>query len=261
MTPEPIKIVFAVLSTYEREGWHHPSILQFFCDLPFKPGYAYRMVPVHNFKPAAAGRNVFCKNIKDADADWLVMIDNDMAIPDNLLDTLKDAPADADIIVPTFYMWSQTDLKLTLCWGMDDIPSGYARLNPGFHELTKCGTGVIFIRPHVLKALEYPYFTYLYNEDAGLRGTEDIQFCLKARQKGFKIYGNTACKVGHYHSVEIGSLFDWAEKTYKHLDGENAAKQLAEIPEGSSGNGTRQPEMETEKSGEPSAIHEKVASA
>ena len=220
MTSEPTKICFAVLSTYERGGWIHPSILQFFCDLPFKTGYAFRMIPVHNFIPAASGRNIFCKAIKDNDADWVCMMDNDMAIPDNLLDTVKDAPADADIVVPTFYMWDQTNLKLTLCWGMEGVPSGYARLDPGWHQLTKCGTGVIFIRPKVLREMEFPYFKYLYNKDGSMEGTEDIQFCLDAAKKGFKIYGTTAVKVGHYHSVEIGSLWDWAEKTFEHLKNE-----------------------------------------
>lgn len=220
-TSEPIKIAFAVLSTYERGGWIHPSILQFFCDLPFKTGYAFRMIPVHNFLPAASGRNVFCKAMKDNDADWICMVDNDMAMPENLLDAVKDAPADADIVCPTFYMWAQNDLKLTLCWGMDGVPTGIvSKLGPGYHELTKCGTGVIFIKPKVFRALEYPYFRYLHNEDGSMTGTEDIQFCLNARKAGFKIYGTTAVKVGHYHSVELGSLWDWYDQRKAQVEAE-----------------------------------------
>lgn len=218
--PERKKVCFAVLSTYERTGWIHPSILQFFCELPFKPGFAFRMISLHNFMPAASARNMFCKSLKDNEADWLCMVDNDMALPDNLMDAIKDAPEDADIVVPTFYMWDQGNLKLTLCWGMDGVPSGYARLDPGYHQLTKCGTGVIFIKPHVFKALDYPYFRYLYDGDGNQTGTEDIQFCLDATKKGFKIYGTTAVKVGHYRSMELGSLWDWAEKTFDHLKSE-----------------------------------------
>jgi hypothetical protein len=215
---EPLKIVFGLLSTYERSGWHHPSITQFFADLPCRTGYAYRVVPIKNFVPAASGRNVFCKNFNTCDADWLCMIDNDMEIPENLIDSVKDAPADAGIVVPVFYLWDQSGLKLTLCWGMDqepvlDGPTG--ELAPGFHELSKCGTGVIFIRPAVLRAMSYPYFRYLYNEDQGMQGTEDIQFCLAARAQGIKIYGNASVKVGHYHSVEISSMWKWFESVNK----------------------------------------------
>jgi hypothetical protein len=209
--PEPTKIIFGVLSTYERTGWIHPSILQFFCDLPLNPGYAFRVVPIHNFVPAAAGRNVFSRNFKDSDTDWLCMVDNDMSLPANFLDLLKGAPEDADIIAPVFYLWDQGGLNLKLCWGMETSPSGLGRLDPGFQELTKCGTGAIFIRPHVFRAMEYPYFRYVYDDDGGMIGTEDIQFCLAARAKGFKIYGNSF-RIGHWKSVEVGTLFDWAQK-------------------------------------------------
>ena len=220
-TSEPTKIAFAVLSTYERGGWIHPSILQFFCELPFKTGYAFRMIPIHNFIPAASGRNVFCKAMKDNDADWICMIDNDMSMPDNLLDAVKDAPADADIVCPTFYMWDQTNLNLTLCWGMDNVPTGVvSHMAPGYHELTKCGTGVIFIKPKVFREMEYPYFRYVNNGDGSMTGTEDIQFCLDARAKGFKIYGCTQVKVGHYHSVELGSLWDWYDRRKSQVEAE-----------------------------------------
>jgi hypothetical protein len=218
---EPLKVIFGILSTYERNGWHHPSITQFFADLPFKTGYGFRVVPVCNFVPAASGRNVFCRNVRDTDADWICMIDNDMALPENLLDTLKDVPKDAGIVVPAFYLWDQTTSKLVLCWGVewdDGKERPVSQFGPGFHELTKCGTGVIFIRPSVLCAMNYPFFRYLYNDDQGMAGTEDIQFCLEARKKGFKIYGNASINVGHYHSVELSSLWDWGEKTFGKKD-------------------------------------------
>ncbi len=215
-----LKIVFGVLSTYERNGWHHPSITQFFADLPFQTGYAFRVVPIQNFSPAASGRNVFCKNFKDADADWICMIDNDMQIPPNLLDAVKDAPADAGVVVPVFYLWDQTKSNLVLCWGVDKQPEQTSAGSPvksfpaGYNELAKCGTGVIFIRPSVLRKVPYPYFKYLYNEDQGMDGTEDIQFCHAARKNGVKIYGNSDVKVGHLHSVELSSLWEWGAKTY-----------------------------------------------
>ena len=213
MEPSILKLIFGVFSTYERNGWIQPSILQFFCDLPFRKDVAYRMIPVHNFVPCASGRNQLCKNSKDCkDVDWIVMIDNDMELRGDFLDTVKDAPADADIVAPSFYMWNQSELNLALCWGLDSAPDGIATFGPGFHELTKCGTGAIFIKPHVFRKLEYPYFRYLHNEDGGQTGTEDIQFCVAARNAGFKIYGNAGIHVGHYKSIEIGRLWDWHNK-------------------------------------------------
>jgi hypothetical protein len=212
MSMSESKFVFVVLSQYEREGWIHPSIFQYFCDAPMVTSKAYRVIPVHNFKPAASGRNVVAKHLKDCEADWIVMLDNDMHINGDLLDTVKGAPKDASIVVPRFYMWNQHDLKLTLCWGMEDAPSGRRGFEKGFYPLTKCGTGAIFIRPKVFQELEYPYFKYIYNADGGMEGTEDVQFCLAAIAKGFKIYGNWDVYVGHYHSVDLGSMWKWREE-------------------------------------------------
>lgn len=230
---DPVKVVFGVLTTYERNGWVHPSILQYFADLPFQTGAAYRVVMIHNFVPAAAGRNVFCRNYKDCDADWICMIDNDMEIPHELLDTVKGAPADAGIVVPAFYMWVQDKKELTLCWGSDNIPTarpGFAQIGHGFHELTKAGTGVIFVRPWVFQKVPYPYFRYLYNEDCGLAGTEDLQFCMNARDLGIKIYGNADAVVGHYHSVELSSMWKWAEKMYAKKPLDTKCDTVAESP-------------------------------
>ena len=213
--PEPIKVLFGVLSTYERSGWHHPSITQFFADSPFINNCAYRMIPVHNWTPAAAGRNVFCKQNKDTETDWLCMIDNDMHIPLNLLDAVKNAPPDADIVCPQFYMWDQGQLKLVLCWGVNEneANNGVRHFAPGYYPLIKCGTGVIFIKPQVFNKVPYPYFKYRYDDDGMQYGSEDIWFMEKAVEAGCKIYGTTEVKIGHYKSVELGSLWDWYRKT------------------------------------------------
>jgi len=88
------KILICILTTYERSGWPHPDLLDFVYSLRFNFSYATAFVKAHNFIPAAGARNFFCRNMKDTDADWLLMIDNDMSPAANLLDTIKDAPAD-----------------------------------------------------------------------------------------------------------------------------------------------------------------------
>lgn len=209
--PDPIRVLIAPLSTHERSGWWHPNLGKFIADLPYvAAGYATIVCPLHNFTPAAAARNLICKRTLEQEErpDWICMIDNDMDPPSNLLDTVKDAPLDAGVIVPEFAMFNQTEKKLVLCW-MPEHPTyegNDIRLEPGFHELRKCGTGVMFIRPEALRAIPYPYFTYVYDGDGQQVGTEDIAFCGKARAAGVKIYGNNRISVGHYKSVDLNVL-------------------------------------------------------
>lgn len=210
MNEETPNIILGVLVTYERNGWPHPDILRFIADMPFTLGVAMPVKILNNFVPAAAARNLFCRANKSLKADWIAMIDNDMAPPANLFDSVKDAPEDAGVVVPAFYIWNGTEKKLTLCWGLDVPPSKdgntYGRFGPGYHEISKCGTGAIFIRPWVFEKIAYPYFSYIYNEDCGMDGTEDIEFCRRVREKGIKIYGNANVKVGHYHSVDLNAI-------------------------------------------------------
>jgi glycosyltransferase involved in cell wall biosynthesis len=225
VTSNTPKVLIAVLSTFERNGWHHPSITEFIYTLRFQMDYATSFVPVHAFQPAASGRNVICKFFRDnTDADWICMIDNDMRLPDNILDTIKDAPADAGVIAPMFYLWDESIPAVKLCLGIDRDKIGIIRKDgrdyvnlkdaPRHIEIFKCGTGVIFIHRSALETLPYPWFKYRYNEDQGMIGTEDIWFCDQAREAGIKMYGNTKISVGHFHNVNLKVVADLVYRDY-----------------------------------------------
>lgn len=201
------RIMMTVLTGYERTGWVHPDIAQFlYWTGATCSDYATHYVKLHNYSPACSARNAFCKQFKDADVDWLMMLDNDMAPGPNLLDTIKDAPKDAMVVTPRYHMWDGDMNTTRLCWGIDSLPletDGAKLLSPGFHELDKCGTGAIFIRRELLNLVPHPWFFYSYNEDGGMMSTEDIEFCGKVKQHGYKIYGNASITLGHYHNVNL----------------------------------------------------------
>jgi hypothetical protein len=170
------------------------------------------------------------------------MIDNDMPPPKNLFDCVTKAPADASVVVPQMQMWDESKPSVTLCWGMDEakVPrtGKEQRLTiegDTWYELTKCGTGIIFIRPKVFETIEKPYFWYPLNEDQGIEGTEDVTFTQKVTgircakcggmkaehtqfhefvDAGLKIYGYSGCIAGHYHNVNLSVLahYMYAEK-------------------------------------------------
>jgi peptide methionine sulfoxide reductase MsrB len=106
-----------------------------------------------------------------------------------------------------------------------------------WYELTKCGTGIIFIRPEVFEKISMPYFWYPLNADQGIEGTEDVTFTQKVTgvrcakcgdmedshkqngheftDAGLKIYGYSGCIAGHYHNVNLAVLahYMYAEKS------------------------------------------------
>lgn len=205
------KILICVLTTYERSGWPHPKLLEFVYTLPYNMDYATRMVSVHNCIPAAGARNWFCENmlLSDPQPDWILMLDNDMSPPANLLDTIKDAPADAAVIVPRFHLWDHDAGTTKICWGFPDAAfdeSKKLEMQPKFYELTKCGTGAIFIKPEVFRKVPRPWFFYTIDEMQRMIATEDVNFSLKVIEHGFKIYGNAKVEVGHHHTVDLMRL-------------------------------------------------------
>jgi len=217
MSKRPIRIAVGIPTMHERAGWVCPHLFQWATDLPYTVGdrYQFTITKLHNFIPAAAARNFFCRQMKDLEPrpDWLLMIDNDMAPPMNLLDCVQNAPEDAMVVVPQFQMWDESKPAIKLCWGMDDSVAPLTQegkfftLEYGkFYPLTKCGTGAIFMRPELFDKIDMPYFWYTINQDQGMEATEDINFSLKAIAAGCKIYGNSSISVGHYHNVNLDVL-------------------------------------------------------
>jgi GT2 family glycosyltransferase len=209
------KILICVLCHYERSGWIQPGLMDFLVGLRFNMDYATVVAKAFNFIPAAGARNFFGEQVKNADPqpDWILMLDNDMEPSGNLLDTIKDAPKDAMVVVPKFHLWDADRLTTKLCWGLDDsklerFPDGRSgfKIEKKYYELTKCGTGAIFIKPEVFHKIEAPWFEYKYDKLGNMAGTEDITFCEKVIAAGMKIYGYGGIQVKHHHTVELSLI-------------------------------------------------------
>lgn len=206
------KIMIAILTTYERHGWPTKDLADWLACLRNNPNYAWQHMFAHNFIPAAGARNTVASTFKDCGADWILMIDNDMSPPLNLLDAIKNAPADAMVVAPKFFLWDETNLSLKLCWGWHpgtepiDAVTGNVRLESKYYELHQCGTGAIFIRPQVFQKIPPPWFWYSYDAVNNMTSTEDINFCVKVREHSMKIYGFGGLTVGHHHTVNLAAL-------------------------------------------------------
>jgi hypothetical protein len=210
------KIFCVILCTYERTGWICPELMEFVSQIPFNQNYATIVRKAHNFLPAAAARNFIAKQLllMKPEPTWVLMLDNDMAPPLNLLDTIKNAPDDAMIVCPMFHLWTPEERTTKLCWGMDNIeektyPNGRKGLKiekDKYYDITKCGTGAIFIRPELFRRIPSPWFEYKYDDLGNLTATEDIIFCDKVRAAGMRMVGYSGITVGHNHTVDLALL-------------------------------------------------------
>lgn len=87
----------------------------------------------------------------------------------------------------------------------------------GLKEIEGCGAGLVCIHKRVLVAMreagehpfEVPHETRRHAMDTGtLKQGEDMAFCERARNMGFKIYVDFSVRAGHFKTVEI----EWPEE-------------------------------------------------
>ena len=64
-------------------------------------------------------------------------------------------------------------------------------------EVGACGFGCVLIDSKVLRDMEYPHFVYKSALDHAHTLSEDVYFCQKAREKGFKVWCDTSIRCGH----------------------------------------------------------------
>lgn len=221
-------VAIGVLSTHERQGWHHPSITDFLYGTRFEKRFKVGYGSLKGFQPAAFARNYFCNEMQNKGFDWIAMIDNDMELPAELLDCIVDAPPDAEVIVPQFFMWDGVLNAPKLCWGFPlgskDTEGEWTSVGGDkYYRLRTFGTGVIFLRPRVLSKIERPWFSYTYDEMGRQVGSEDIQFALKMEQAGLKAYGYGDVFVGHLHTLDISRVAQLAYE--KSVDREEKVNQ------------------------------------
>lgn len=159
-------------------------------------------------------RNSVVRNfLGQYDAEWLLFIDSDMAFEHDALDQLfKTAdPVKYPILgglcfgsvhgelFPTIYqMGADEDGDLTTM-RLTDYP---------IDELIECAaTGGAFLMIHrdVLKRMRRQFndvFPWFQETTMGPRPvSEDITFCLRAGQLGYKVHVDTSIKVGHHKTV------------------------------------------------------------
>ncbi len=146
-------------------------------------------------------RNTLVEMCLEDGHDWLWFMDDDHAFPPNFL--MRLLAHDVPLVVPVVL---QRVAPFRPCVYLDAQGRGEgprAEVIPlphldgeGLIEAAGGGTAGMLIRREVLEAVESPWFEY---------GTvsEDLLFCDKAREAGFKIHCDLASRLGHITTAVV----------------------------------------------------------
>lgn len=143
-------------------------------------------------------RNNIVKDAIKNKADYLMFVDSDLTFPPDGIKKLLDHKKD---IVGGMY--NMKSLPLTNTIKIADKDGKRLDVDGAMvpEELFKCyaiPTGFMLIKLDAIKDMEFP-FDFGREEDGQLIG-EDVNFCIKAQQKGLEIWCDPTIKIGHIGS-------------------------------------------------------------
>lgn len=152
----------------------------------------------------AHNRNNLVREAFKKGASHLMFIDADMIFPASGIVRLLDH--DKDIVGGMYNTRGNTDddgkllstIKMLDENGELPMDGGTRNFSIG-PELIKVGglgTGFLMIKMDVFKKMESPWFV-AWESPEGEHHTEDIQFCVNAREAGYDIYCSPTIKIGH----------------------------------------------------------------
>lgn len=147
------------------------------------------------------GRNEICERALETGAEYILMLDSDMAFPNHSLRQLL--ALDKDIVsalaVKKDYpyepvMGNKADSSKVLA---------PATLITSWEEgellkVDGVGTAFFLFKTSVLQKMKWPYFHHARGDecDGGSIGS-DMYFCFKAGEAGFDVFVDTSLKIGH----------------------------------------------------------------
>ena len=144
-------------------------------------------------------RNLIASWMVNGDFDYLFAVDYDISFPE---DTLKKLIAHDKDIVSGLYIQripGQHTLEIfepNERGGFTHMP--YDKLKgKGLTEIGACGFGCVLVKKEVFMAIPYPHFQYHSALDHKDTFSEDLDFCRKAREKGFKVYADPSILCDH----------------------------------------------------------------
>jgi len=150
-------------------------------------------------------RERFAQSVIEMDADYLLMIDDDMLAPPDLFFKLVENDKD---ICGALAFTRNPDHKPVIydvIEGRDPVTHqdyyiNKFAMNYPRNSLVQCdavGFGAVLIKRRVIDAMKEPRFM-------GLSGCgEDITFCYKAKKLGFEVWMDTRIKLGHLGAPTI----------------------------------------------------------
>lgn len=137
--------------------------------------------------------------------DYLLMLDDDMLVPHNLITSLL--AHDKDVVGALYYQRGGYFRPVI----MDFMENEYGEINSrfwqahddrivsnrGLHQVDIIGGGCMLFKTHVFDKMSHPIFQW--EKEAGT----DVAICHRLKEAGFKVYCDTSIELGHVGDKQV----------------------------------------------------------
>ena len=158
--------------------------------------------------------------------DYIFWIDSDMGFPNNALDNMMVHAMKGHKIISGLNFTKSPPFKPVIkVWNDEGIRDVLLYPENQLIEVDGVGMACCLISTDVYKKMTYPYYRFLLKEKKAVNGTmqrfwlaEDLFFCMKAQDLGFKVMVDTGIKTRHIGGHGVGEDTYMAYKEgFKHV--------------------------------------------
>jgi len=161
-------------------------------------------------------RNGLGKTAIQHDFDYVLWLDSDQVFDDDLLERMveKLEANDLDILTGVYFRrvapYSPVLFETLRYEENRAYWSEFKNLPAGLFEVQGCGFGCVLMRTEVLMSVQAKFNT-MFQPMQGLG--EDLAFCWRARECGYKIMADPSLEIGHCGQAVINGMY-WRQ--YRH---------------------------------------------
>ena len=152
-------------------------------------------------------RNTLTKQAIATKADYIMWLDSDMTLAPDTMTRLQQHMEEGKDIVTGLYFRRRPPFTPVLFKTLERIDEDSAKHenyddypDNGLFEIGGCGFGCVMTRTSVLEDV---FLNYHKCFDPVCSIGEDLAFCLRARELGYKIYCDSTIKCGHVGQLVV----------------------------------------------------------
>ncbi len=209
MPPGPGNSVFLAVPCLGEVRWETALAIQ---KMAARYGGALEVCYLSNV-PIEMARDVLASRFLATAHPNLLFLDADIRPPDGFLDLV-------DRKLPVVAGWCPVmtrDFELYPNLFRRKEGGGYQPCweeSEGLIEVDAVGMGCTLIRREVFERLKRPWFAFEPDPKDGERWTgEDMSFCRKVQEAGFRIHAAPAMKCGHMKTLDLLALYQGSRRT------------------------------------------------